>query len=56
MVFGTISNAADVEPSMMSPAEEISWHGCRFSIAKQTSGSGKARNLIPIEGQNFSVG
>lgn len=53
--FGTISNAADADPSMMSRAEEISWHGCRFSIAKQTSGAGKARNLILIEGQNLSV-
>src|ERR1700730_8911128 len=53
---GNNQRTADVDASMISPAEEISWHRCRFSIAKQTSGSGKARNLIPIEGQNLRVG
>ena len=53
---GNSQRTADVDASMISPAEEISWHRCRFSIAKQASGSGKARNLIPIEGQNLRVG
>jgi hypothetical protein len=52
---GNSQRTADVGASMISPAEEISWLAAA-SIAKQTSGSGKARNLIPIEGQNLRVG